>query len=100
MLVILSAFSSALSLASLDANAELRAIGRQVMAKHGLNRGAPMGCLTALTSLASLGLWIAYAFEVGDWRFAAIFALPWLVTMVATPLHTAFSKPRTAKPSL
>lgn len=94
ILVIVSAFTSALSLASLDANAEIRAMSAQVYRRHGLNRSAPMGCLIALGGVANLGLWIAYAIEADDWRFAAIFVMPWVVASIALPLHTRITKSR------
>lgn len=94
ILVILSVFISGLALASLDANAEIRAMSAEIYRKHGLNRSAPAGCLIALSALANIGLWVTYAIQVGDWRFAAIPLFPWLVGSVAIPLHKALTKNR------
>lgn len=93
-LVIISAFTSALNLARLDATAEIRSLAKQIFKQHGLNAGAPIGCLSTLTNLTLLALWIAYAIQIGDWRFAAITCLPWLVAFIATPLHDQLTKGR------
>ena len=93
-MVMLSALTSGLNLASLDANAEARALGAEIYRRHGLNRAAPMGCLLTIASVANIGLWIAYAVEVDDWRFAAIPGLPWLIAIVAYPLHTRLTRTR------
>jgi hypothetical protein len=93
-MVMLSALTSGLNLATLDANAEVRALGAEIYKRNGLNRTAPIGCLITLASLANIGLWIAYAIDVNDWRFAAIPGLPWLIAMIAYPLHNRTRKAR------
>lgn len=95
IILMLSVFSGGLSLATLNAMAEMQALGREVMRKNGLNPMAPMGCLIALAGVVQMAAWVVYAFQVQDWRFAAISGIPFLISWVGRSLHGRAAKVKT-----
>jgi len=94
ILLMLSVFQGALALATLNANAELRQISREIFRKHGMGIGAPVGCLIALAGVGNMTAWTVYAFQAGDWRFAAIPAVPFLVSWAGRALYSWAGKPQ------
>lgn len=70
------------SVALTAANAEATTASKAAFRKYGV-AGAPLGCVITVVALANACLWTWYAFDVNDWRFAAIFWLPmtsrWIV---------------------
>lgn len=71
------------SVALTAANAEATAASRAAFRRYGV-AGAPLGCVIAVVALVNACLWTWYAFDVHDWRFAAIAWLPmtsrWIVS--------------------
>jgi len=80
-LVLMSVLSGAISLALANANREAEEATRAVLRRHGMV-GAPGGCILAVLGFLNLGLWIALAISAGDWRFAAISAVPFSLSTI------------------
>lgn len=74
-ILILTSIGASLNLVTLQANAEVTAYARQTYKRHGAGIGAPAGCLIAVVGWAILVCWCVYAWQVADWRFAAIPAI-------------------------
>ncbi len=74
-------FVSVVNLALMSVNAEAEAAAKAVFRRQGLG-GVPLGCLSPLLSIVIGGLWTWYAVDVGDWRFAALFWVPFAINWV------------------
>lgn len=90
-LLTLSLLSGAFALGTAQANARVAADMRESMKRHGL-RGVPLGCAHATISAAVIACWIAYAIQVGDWRFAAIPGVTFALNAVANYAKNALAK--------
>ncbi len=66
---------SGMRLALLSSNERIAAVTDDAIRREGL-AGIPAGCLMALAGVATVSLWVVYAVQVDDWRFAAIPGVP------------------------
>ena len=72
---------SAAGLTMVVVNAEAESAARSVFRSKGAS-GLYLGCLIPIVGLTMVGLWTAYAFQVSDWRFAAIVWVPYLSGLI------------------
>lgn len=75
-ILVLTVFTSALTLVMVDStNVVVEAVEAMIRGDRS-RRVVALGCLLPLLPATVVILWVVYAVQVGDWRFAAIEVFP------------------------
>jgi hypothetical protein len=75
LILILVSVASVLALAVVMVNREVAQATQTAMKQHGV-AGCSLALIWMISGLAVAALWTVYAYQVRDWRFAAIVWIP------------------------
>jgi hypothetical protein len=100
-ILLVNTVSGALGLALVRANEEAAAASRAVLRAKGLTpTSGPIGCVLVLMGLCSPVLWVVYAVQVDDWRFAAATLVPFGLGYLSQVVQRGIRKQKQSTPGV
>lgn len=83
LLLAVATLTSVVNVAIATAHGEVTAVARAMMSRPDRSASAArIGCMMLVLAWTMGGLWTWYAFSVGDWRWAALFWVPFVINWI------------------